>query len=169
MTAGEAVRGIRDSGFLGRLSCSPPDLGHPLSKEVPRMSAYDHPAVQLASNNLQLGSIGPLIIGICIVIVLILAVWLGIRRLGRGPAVPPGGQPRSGAWATRQEHDTGAPEDHGPGHQESGARTHESRRSQPYPMPQDGRRRMPYEVRSSGVRSGRDGAQPKRHSGRNVD
>ncbi|WP_399129940.1 DUF6479 family protein [Actinacidiphila sp. ITFR-21] len=132
------------------------------------MSAYDHPAVPLAINDYEV-AIGPLVIGICMVIVLILAVWLGMRRVGRGPRVPRGERPRSGAWQTRQEHDTGAPADHGPGHQESTARTHESRQPVPDEMPRDGRRRMPYEVRSSGVRGGRERVHPKRHSGPNVD
>ncbi|WP_329137856.1 DUF6479 family protein [Streptomyces sp. NBC_01476] len=132
------------------------------------MSAYDLPAVQLAVNDYAVG-IGPMVIGVCIVIVLIAAVWLGMRRMGRGPAVPRGPRPRSGAWQTRQEHDSGAPDDHGPGHQESTARTHESRQPEPDEMPQDGRRRLPYEVHSSGVRAGRERTHGKRHSGPNVD
>jgi hypothetical protein len=132
------------------------------------MSAYDLPTVQLALNDYEVG-IGPLVIGICIVLVLIAAVWLGMRRMGRDPAVPRGERPRSGSWQTRQEHDSGAPDDHGPGHQGVSARTHESRQPEPDEMPQDGRRRMPYEVHSSGVREGRERAHGKRHSGPNVD
>jgi len=132
------------------------------------MSVNDHPAVQLAVHDYEVG-IGPMIIGVCIVIMLIAAVWLGIRRIGRDPALPRGEQPRSGAWQTRQEHDTGAPADHGSGHQGSTARTHESRQPIPDEMPQDGRRRMPYEVRGSGVTGGRVRTTPKRHSGPNVD
>ncbi|WP_405589341.1 DUF6479 family protein [Streptomyces sp. NBC_01190] len=135
------------------------------------MSVYDHyeqSAVQLAVNDHEVG-IGPLILGILIVIVLILGVWLGIRRVGRGPGVPRGKRARSGAWQTRQEHDTGAPDDHGPGHQEPGPRTHESRQPEPDEMPRDGRRRLPYEVHSSGVKGGRLRTRPKRHGGHNVD
>ncbi|MFC4031009.1 DUF6479 family protein [Streptomyces polygonati] len=132
------------------------------------MSAYDHPAVHLAIQDYQV-AIGPAILGVGIVIVLIWAVRLGIRRHGRGPGVPRGSRPRSGAWQTRQEHESGAPEDHGPGHQPPDLRTHESRQPEPDEMPRDGRRRLPYEVRSSGVRGGRERTHGKRHSGPNVD
>jgi len=102
-----------------------------------------------------------------IVLVLIGAVWLGMRR--REPPLPPGEHPRSGAWQTRQEHDVGAPPDHGPGHQGDGARTHESRLTEPEVMPTDGRRRFPHEVHDSGVHAGRVPSHPRRHSGPNVD
>lgn len=113
------------------------------------------------------GSIAPLVLGIIVVAVLITAVWVGIRR--HEPPVPKGPRPRSGAWATRQEHDHGAPPDHGPGHQGEGPRTHESREPEPHEMPRDGRRRMPYEVRDTGVRGGKTRTRPRRHSGPNVD
>ncbi|MYS22670.1 hypothetical protein GA0115240_14328 [Streptomyces sp. DvalAA-14] len=132
------------------------------------MSAFAHPAVQLALQDYEV-AIVPAILGVIIVIVLILAVRLGIKRHGRGPGVPRGLRPRSGAWQTRREHEVGAPEDHGPGHQPPDRRTHESRQPEPDEMPQDGRRRLPYEVRSSGVRGGRVRTRPKRHSGPNVD
>ncbi|MEE4542707.1 DUF6479 family protein [Streptomyces sp. V4-01] len=132
------------------------------------MSHYELRAADLAVGGS--GSIGPLILGIVVVIVLIAAVWVGMRRVGREPPLPKGRRPRSGAWSTRQEHDDGAPDDHGPGHQDdSGPRTHESREPEPDEMPQDGRRRMPYEVRDAGVRGGKERSRPRRHSGPNVD
>ncbi|WP_335978796.1 MULTISPECIES: DUF6479 family protein [Streptomycetaceae] len=130
------------------------------------MSLSEQHMVQLA---LPAGSIGPLVIGICIVIVLIAAVVFGMRRMGRDPRVPTGTRPRSGAWATRQEHDQGAPPDHGPGHQGDGRRTHDARKIEADEMPQDGRRRFPHEVHDSGVRAGRVPSHPRRHSGPNVD
>ncbi|HEY5836834.1 DUF6479 family protein [Streptomyces sp.] len=132
------------------------------------MSAYEHD-VPLAIPHDYLVGIGPLVIGVCIVIVLIAAVWLGMRRVGRDPAVPRGTRPRSGAWQTRQEHETGAPEGHGPGHQDSGPRTHESRQPVPDEVPRDGRRRFPHELRPYGVREGRIRTTPRRHSGPNLD
>lgn len=131
------------------------------------MSHYELRAADLAVGGS--GSIGPLILGIVVVIVLIAAVWMGIQRVGREPPLPRGKRPRSGAWSTRQEHDAGAPEDHGPGHQDENPRTHELREPQPDEMPQDGRRRMPYEVRDAGVRGGKERTRPRRHSGPNVD
>jgi hypothetical protein len=131
------------------------------------MSALDQHTVHLASNGYWVG-LGPMIIGVCIVAVLILAVWVGMRR--REPAPPRGKRPRQGAWQTRQEHETGpAAEDHGPGHQDSGPRTHESRQPRPDEMPRDGRRRLPHEISPSGVRQGRVRTTPRRHSGPNVD
>ncbi|MEW1866422.1 MULTISPECIES: DUF6479 family protein [unclassified Streptomyces] len=130
------------------------------------MSLSEQHMVQLA---LPAGSIGPLVIGICIVIVLIAAVVFGMRRVGRGPAVPRGRRPRSGAWETRQEYDSGAPPDHGPGHQGDGHRSHDERRIEPDEMPRDGRRRLPHEVHASGVRGGRVRSHTQRHGGHNVD
>jgi hypothetical protein len=131
------------------------------------MSAYDHDTVRLAVNDYLVG-LGPMIIGVCIVLMLIGAVWIGMRR--REPSITPGKRPREGAWQTRQEHDTGpAADDHGPGHQDSGPRSHESRQPRPDEMPQDGRRRLPHEISPSGVREGRVRTRPRRHSGPNVD
>jgi hypothetical protein len=156
------------------LSCSPPDLGHPPIKEVPRMSFFEargaHSGVQIAVTHDYLVGIGPMVIGICIVALLIVAVWFGRRRSAREPRPTLDSKPRSGAWSTRQEHESGgATADHGPGHQGEGPRTHESREPRPDEMPRDGRRRMPYEVRDAGVRGGKERTRPRRHSGPNVD
>ncbi|WP_051950840.1 DUF6479 family protein [Actinacidiphila yeochonensis] len=124
-------------------------------------------AQQMTQLALPDGAIAPLVIGICIVLVLIGGVWIGMRR--REPPVPPGEHPRSGAWQTRQEHETGAPPDHGPGHQGDGARSHDARLTEPDVMPTDGRRRFPHEVHDSGVHAGRVPSHPRRHSGPNVD
>ncbi|MEC3997878.1 DUF6479 family protein [Actinacidiphila sp. DG2A-62] len=131
------------------------------------MSLYEARAADVAVGGA--GSIGPLVLGIVVVIVLIAAVWVGMRRVGKEPPIPQGRRPRAGAWSTRREHDVGAPDDHGPGHQDEGPRTHESREPQPDEMPRDGRRRMPYEVRDAGVRGGKERTRPRRHSGPNVD
>ena len=130
------------------------------------MSVSEQHMTQLA---LPAGAVGPLVIGICIVIVLVAAVWFGMRRMGKEPAVPSGLRARSGAWQTRQEHDSGAPDDHGPGHQGDGHRTHDARGVEPDEMPRDGRRRLPHEVHDSGVRSGKVRSHPRRHSGPNID
>jgi hypothetical protein len=131
------------------------------------MSLSQSAAVLLAGPDA--GAIGPLVIGIAIVCMLIGAVWFGMRRVGKEPPLPRGTRPRAGAWHTRQEYDTGSPPDHGPGHQDEGPRTHESREPRPDEMPQDGRRRMPYEVRDAGVHGGKERTRPRRHSGPNVD
>jgi hypothetical protein len=132
------------------------------------MSAYEPRTVQLALNDYLVG-IGPLVIGVCIVGLLIAAVWFGRRRSANEPRPTLEPKPRSGAWSTRQEHETGATPDHGPGHQDQGPRTHESREPRPDEMPRDGRRRMPYEVRDAGVYGGKERTRPRRHSGPNVD
>jgi hypothetical protein len=132
------------------------------------MSAYDQHTVQLAINDYLVG-IGPLIIGICIVALLIAAVWFGRKRIAGEPPVPRDRGPRAGAWQTREEHDRGAPEDHGPGHQDSPPRTHESRQPVPDEVPRDGRRRYPHEISPYGVRQGRVRTRPRRHSGPNID
>jgi|GEM_PF-3866486 hypothetical protein len=128
------------------------------------MSASAQQVTQLA---LPSGAIAPLVIGICIVLVLVGGVWIGVRR--REPPVPPGERPRARAWQTREEHDRGAPPDHGPGNQGDGTRSHESRRTEPDVMPADGRRRLPHEVHDSGVHAGKTPAHPRRHSGPNID
>ncbi|SDO49971.1 DUF6479 family protein [Actinacidiphila guanduensis] len=113
-------------------------------------------------------AVGPLIIGICIVIVLIGAVYVGMRRVGREPPLPRGRRPRAGAWQTRHEEFDG-PSDHGPGHQGEAARSHDSREVEPDVMPTDGRRRFPHEVHDAGVHAGRARTHGRRHSGPNVD
>ncbi|WP_328912674.1 MULTISPECIES: DUF6479 family protein [unclassified Streptomyces] len=133
------------------------------------MSLYAHHAVQLAVTNDFLVGIGPLVIGLCIVGLLITAVWFGRRRSRHQPGPPEGTRPRSGAWQTRQEHDAGAPPDHGPGHQGKTPRSHESHEPQPEEVPRDGRRRLPHELHSSGVREGPFRTKPRRHSGPNTD
>lgn len=131
------------------------------------MSAHVNDTVRLALNDYLVG-IGPIVIGVCIVLLLIGAVWWGMRQ--RKPVPPREARPRQGAWQTRQEHDTGTVgEDHGPGHQDSGPRSHESRQPRPAEMPRDGRRRFPHEISDSGVREGRVRTTPRRHSGPNVD
>lgn len=135
------------------------------------MSAYDQRTVQLAITHDYLVGIGPLIIGICMVALLIAAVWFGLRRSAGEPAVPRGVRARSGAWQTPHEPPPaeGEVSDHGPGHQDERARSHESRQPVPDEVPRDGRRRFPHEINSSGVREGRVRTRPRRHSGPNID
>jgi len=132
------------------------------------MSAYDPQGVGLALNDHLVG-LGPLIIGICIVALLIAAVGYGIWRSSREPEVPKGKRARSGAWQTPSEARDGGAEDHGAGHQGEGRRSHEARGIEPDEVPQDGRRRLPHELGSSGVHAGRPRTRGRRHSGPNID
>ncbi|MCL2550920.1 MAG: DUF6479 family protein [Actinomycetia bacterium] len=135
------------------------------------MTGYDHHAVQLAVTNDYLVGIGPLVLGICIVGLLIAAVWFGRRRSAGEPPVPRGTRARSGAWQAPNEQPPreGEVSDHGPGHQEEGPRSHESRRPVPNEVPRDGRRRFPHEINYSGVSEGRTRTTRRRHSGPNWD
>jgi len=134
------------------------------------MSVYDHHAVQLAAGAPWAG-LAPLIIGLCIVAVLIGAVWFGRRRIAGEPPVPKGKRARSGAWQAPNEPPPadGEISDHGPGHQEEGPRSHEERQPVPDDMPRDGRRRLPHEISPFGVRQGRTRTTRRRHSGANWD
>ncbi|MDF3293695.1 DUF6479 family protein [Streptomyces silvisoli] len=98
--------------------------------------------------------IGPLLIGIGIVVALAL-VGLFYGRLRRGPGPqrtpqPPPEQPppRARAWTTPTEFAEGeAPANHGPGHQDSQVSEPEEVSREPDEVPRDGRRRLPYELR----------------------
>jgi hypothetical protein len=95
--------------------------------------------------------IGPMIIGVLIVLVLIGAVALGLWLRDREPEPPQEPQLRGGAWETREEHERGTiSEDHGPGHQDL-AQPHidEQQNRAPHDVPRDGIRRMPYEFGTS--------------------
>ncbi|MEV6672928.1 DUF6479 family protein [Streptomyces sp. NPDC051162] len=101
-----------------------------------------------------LGGIVQFIVGICVVALLILAVVYGFRKRDKEPPPPSQPQRRSGAWQTRQEHDTG-PEspDHGPGHNdENGVIGYvtEHRESDKLLPEADGERVLPHEVRNPG-------------------
>jgi hypothetical protein len=100
----------------------------------------------IAASDLVIG-IGPLIIGIFIVLALIGAVYLGFRVRDREPEPSEEPQPRGGAWETRAEYDTGATtEDHGPGHQDLEREPEDLQQNRaPHEVPRDGIRRMPYE------------------------
>ncbi|MGK5632952.1 DUF6479 family protein [Streptomyces sp. URMC 123] len=119
-------------------------------REEPALAARDH-----------LVGIGPLIVGIIVVILLIAALWLGRRVREREPEPPQEPQPRGGAWETPQEHETGSvPPDHGPGHQDS-ERHEYSERREPDEVPRNGVRHMPYEF-GSGTRPAREEEQDER-------
>ncbi|MFF8815820.1 DUF6479 family protein [Streptomyces pactum] len=106
-------------------------------------------SVEFAARDHLVG-IGPLVAGIGVVIVLVAAVWWGIRVAARErrPTEP---QPRAGAWQTAEEHRSGhvTSEDHGPGHQES-ERHYERYGRKPTEVPRDGVRHMPYEFGNFG-------------------
>lgn len=120
-----------------------------------------------AGGNLAVG-IGPLIIGVLLVIGSIVARVLYIRRKRTEPPVPANPQPRAGAWETHEEIEDGhCPSNHGPGHQEGppdGRYENVSREPEPVePFDEDepaeeepvhsrtrhrrGGRRTPYQVR----------------------
>ncbi|MEU1625722.1 DUF6479 family protein [Streptomyces sp. NPDC020096] len=98
--------------------------------------------------------IGPLLIGIGIVVALALvALFYGRLRQGPGPERWPQPTPqkppaRAGAWATPEEVSREeAPANHGPGHQDSAPSEYEEASRDPDEVPHDGKRRMPYELR----------------------
>jgi hypothetical protein len=99
-------------------------------------------------------NVGPLLIGVGVVVALALVgVFYGLLRRGLGPErtpQPPPEQPppRARAWATPTEVAEGeAPPNHGPGHQDAQPSEPEEVSREPEEVPQDGRRRMPYELR----------------------
>jgi hypothetical protein len=99
----------------------------------------------------HLVGIAPLVVGIVVVGLLIAAVTLGFRRREKDPRPDrEHPQPRAGAWQTRQEHDRGAPADHGPGHQEGQRHDYESQRREPDPIPRDGMRHLPHALKGFG-------------------
>ncbi|MFE6776397.1 DUF6479 family protein [Streptomyces sp. NPDC057702] len=119
--------------------------------------------VELAVKRDYLVGIGPLVAGLAVVAVLILAVSYGLRRRDREPPPPQEPQRRSGAWETSEEHRTGhvAP-DHGPGHQEDEEIGYISQHRVPDEVPKhDGRHRlMPNEFKdygNEGTRPAREG------------
>ncbi|MFC0601373.1 DUF6479 family protein [Streptomyces palmae] len=119
-------------------------------------------SVSLAVTQDYLVGIGPLVAGIAIVAILIVAVWAGIRA--KAKELPPSQkrQPRAGAWETEQEHMRGevsAP-DHGPGYQDSRPTHQDAHRRRPMEVPQDGVRRMPYEFENYGYKETEEDADP---------
>ncbi|MET8013778.1 DUF6479 family protein [Streptomyces sp. NPDC005271] len=123
------------------------------------MYAY---ATDLAvARDLLIGT-GPFIVGAVIVVVLIAAVWWGIRIRAREPEPPRTPQPRSDAWQQADETDRQAREaGHGPGHQDDAERIgYVTQSREPDELPQDGARRRPHELGGSGTKdSGRSGTE----------
>ncbi|MET7905675.1 DUF6479 family protein [Streptomyces sp. NPDC005336] len=97
---------------------------------------------------------GPFIVGAVIVVVLIAAVWWGIRVRAREPEPPQRPQPRSDAWQQADETDREARETgHGPGHQDDETRVgYVTEHREPDELPRDGARRRPHELGGSGTR-----------------
>jgi Family of unknown function (DUF6479) len=92
-------------------------------------------SLELAARG-QLVGIGPLVIGIILVLALIVARVYYVRRKAQEPPPSADPQPRSGAWETPEEHGAEAPPNHGPGHQDG-----------PEPVGYENVRRDPEEVR----------------------
>jgi hypothetical protein len=111
-------------------------------------------AVELAVGRDYLIGIAPLVVGLCVVAILILAVWLGLRVRDREPRPTTEPKPRSGAWQTAEEYGHTTPPDHGPGHQDTPSHEDESLENRdPDEVPRDGHRLMPYELHRSGTRT----------------
>lgn len=90
----------------------------------------DNPDVLLTVSRSYLVGIGPLVLGLVIVTMLILAVWLGIRRRARGPGPPsPEEQPEHPAEPVG----------------------YETERRELNEVEQDGVRHLPYEMRGQGT------------------
>ncbi|KJY43793.1 hypothetical protein VR41_01545 [Streptomyces sp. NRRL B-1568] len=102
-----------------------------------------------------LGGIAPFIVGLCVGGLLIAAFFFGQRYRAQEPPPPSQPQRRSGAWQTREEHESGpSSPDHGPGHDDNDdavgyvTEHHESDRLQPEA---DGERVLPHEIRNPGA------------------
>lgn len=96
----------------------------------------------------------PLVVGIVVVVILIVAIWWGIRLRAREPVPTQEPKPRSGAW---QQVDESAREaqraGHGPGHQDDQDRVgYQSQQREPEELSPDGARRRPHQLGGSGTR-----------------
>ncbi|MDX3230760.1 DUF6479 family protein [Streptomyces sp. ME19-01-6] len=130
-----------------------------------RTAVYDaaHDAASnagdLAVNRDLLVGTGPLVVGIVIVVLLIAAVWWGMRLRAREPAPPQGPQRRAGAWQAVGEPEGRARADgHGPGHQESARVGYVRENREPEELPRDGTRRLPHQLGGSGNEDSRRSA-----------
>ncbi|MGP3984148.1 DUF6479 family protein [Streptomyces sp. KR80] len=103
--------------------------------------------MELAVRRDYLVGLGPLAVGIVVVLLLAGGVVLSWRIRDKEPEPPQEPQPRGGAWETHEEYEEGsAPEDHGPGHQDlARPRTDVEERRRPHDVPHNGIRHMPYE------------------------
>ncbi|MGP3922300.1 DUF6479 family protein [Streptomyces sp. 8N616] len=119
--------------------------------------------MEIAVRRDYLVGIGPLVIGIFVVLVLFGAVVLGLRVRAREPEPPKEPQRRGGAWETHDEHETGeAPPNHGPGHQDvARPRTDFHERRRPHDVPHNGIRHMPYEFDNQRSESAADEGEPE--------
>ncbi|MER0247007.1 DUF6479 family protein [Streptomyces sp. HSW2009] len=119
--------------------------------------------VELAVKRDYLVGIAPLVAGVVVAAVLILAVGYGLRRRDREPPPSQEPQPRSGAWETEEEYRTGhVPPDHGPGHQEGEAVGYIRQYREPDEVPRrdERHRMMPYDFKdfgNEGTRPAREG------------
>ncbi|MEU6078972.1 DUF6479 family protein [Streptomyces sp. NPDC047108] len=119
--------------------------------------------MEFAARRDYLVGIGPLVVGIFVVLLLVGAVILGLRVRSREPEPPKDPQPRGGAWGTHEEHESGnAPPNHGPGHQdEVRPRTDFHERRRPHDVPHNGVRHMPYEFDNTPSESAADEGEPE--------
>jgi hypothetical protein len=111
------------------------------------MSAVEQ--VHLAVTHDYLVGIAPLVVGIFLVGILVGAVSLGLWARSKEPPPEQKPQPRAGAWQKREEHEEGAPPDHGPGHQD-GERHSLTETRETDEWVQDGTRRLPHSMKGFG-------------------
>jgi Family of unknown function (DUF6479) len=112
-------------------------------------------SLELAARGHLVG-IGPLVIGILLVLALIVARIRYVRRKAQEPPPPAEPQPRSGAWETPEEHGGGGvPPNHGPGHQDG-----------PEPVGYENVRRDPEEVRPLNPEEAEESQTKPRRGGR---
>ncbi|MEU1667989.1 DUF6479 family protein [Streptomyces sparsogenes] len=123
-------------------------------------AAYD--TMDLAVTRDLLVGTGPFVVGLVIVVLLIVAVWWGMRLLARDSARPRDPQPRAGAWqAVDEPEDRARADGHGPGHQESARVGYVKENREPEEVPRDGARRLPHQLGGHGNRgSGPDEGRP---------
>ncbi|QLH22278.1 DUF6479 family protein [Streptomyces sp. Rer75] len=101
----------------------------------------------------------PLVVGIVVVVILIVAIWWGIRLRAREPVPSQEPKPRSGAWQQVNESEREARQaGHGPGHQDDQDRVgYQTQNREPEELSPDGVRRRPHQLGGSGTRASGSG------------
>ena len=110
--------------------------------------------MDLAVNHGLLVGTGPLVVGIVVVVILIVATWYGIRVRAREPVPTQRPQRRANAWQRVDETEREARQaGHGPGHQDDHDRVgYQTRNREPDELAPDGTRRRPHQLGGSGTR-----------------
>ncbi|MFI0821681.1 DUF6479 family protein [Streptomyces sp. NPDC021098] len=122
-------------------------------------------AMDLAMPHDFLVGTAPLVVGIVVVVILIVAIWFGIRVRAREPVPTQEPQRRSGAWQQVDESEREARRaGHGPGHQDDQDRVgYQTQHREPDEVSRDGVRRRPHQLGGSGTRdSGSGGAEGRK-------